>query len=344
MRDLRRLFRMNRRPPPEPQIYLPFGAWENLSSPTIAVCHPDWRGVRTAAYAFGDPVVETRDAGRDAVEIAGGAVAAGVTTLVIHGFPVGSASLFRAAKARGLTTRSVMHSSMAQHGSDDGESEMMDAVVELSAEGIVDRVGFVKAGMAEAFRALGIDADHTPNRTPVMPKLERAPLEGGHPHIGVFGVPYWRKNIVTQLGAAAVMGGTAHVTTKPAVAYLEGLPIVEHGELVRDRFLAVQASTDINLYVTLSECHPMAPIESYLSGVPALVSRTSDVFRSDAVLWDLTTVDEPDNPTTIASSARRLMEHSDEAVERARGWIQAADAAAERAWGHFLQRPRSPEH
>ena len=31
-------------------------------------------------------------------------------------------------------------------------------------------------------------------------------------------------------------------------------------------------STDVNLYVSLSECHPLSPIESYLTGVPALMS------------------------------------------------------------------------
>ncbi len=110
---------------------------------------------------------------------------------------------------------------------------------------------------------------------------------------------------------------------------------MEHGELPRDRFLAVQASTALNLYVTLSECHPMAPLESYLSGVPALISRTSEVFRSDPRLWELATTDQPDDPTAIVSAAQRLREHRAEATERALRWISDSDSAAAAAWSKF---------
>ena len=97
---------------------------------------------------------------------------------------------------------------------------------------------------------------------------------------------------------------------------------------------------DINLYVTLSECHPLSPIESYQTGVPALMSRTSDVFRSDARLWDLTTVEIPDDPSEIVAAIRRLMEHAEEAIEHAHAWIDIADRGAAERWREFVLRSR----
>ena len=80
--------------------------------------------------------------------------------------------------------------------------------------------------------------------------------------------------------------------------------MVEHGELPWDRFVAIQGSVDLNLYVTLSECHPSTPQESYLAGVPCLLSRVSGVFADDPRLWEITTTDRPDDPSAIAEAAR----------------------------------------
>lgn len=329
------LRRRTRQTPDQPAAATSFGAWENLSSRTLAVCHPEWRGVRTAAHAFGDAVVETTDTWRDADLITRNASHAGVETLILHGFPPRSEALLISARKRGLATRVVMHSSMAQHGAEAGEAEMMDAVVRLAEAGVIGRIGVVKAGLAETFEALGIPATHTPNRTPDVSGVHPVPLDGTAPHVGVFGALFWRKNVVTQLGAVAVLGGTAHVLERPAIEYLARLPLVEHGELPRAEFLTIQASTHLNLYVTLSECHPLGPIESYLLGVPALMSRTSGVFRSDGRLWELTTVEEADDPVAIAAAARRLLTRAPEAVERARAWIARTDEAAAATWRDF---------
>jgi hypothetical protein len=65
------------------------------------------------------------------------------------------------------------------------------------------------------------------------------------------------------------------------------------------------------------------------------MSRTSAVFRSDPALWELTTVDELDNPRAIAAAANRLLESRDEAVARAHAWIAEADEVGASAWADF---------
>ena len=194
----------------------------------------------------------------------------------------------------------------------------------------------MKAGLAESFNALGYPALYVPNRAPDLPAHERRDVGPGL-NVGIFAEPFWRKNVVTQLGAVALLdNATAHVMRRPDVEYLDHLRLVDHGEVPWDEFISLQASMDVNLFVTLSECHPLSPIESYQTGVPALLSRTSDVFRSDKRLWDLTTVEIPDDPSEIAKASRRLIDHSDEARERAGRWIARADSTAAERWREFV--------
>jgi len=66
------------------------------------------------------------------------------------------------------------------------------------------------------------------------------------------------------------------------------------------------------------------------------MSRTSDVFRSDPVLWDLTTVEIADDPAAIAAAAERLLADRDEVIERATSWINMNDAQAQKLWVDFV--------
>ncbi|MCL1594834.1 MAG: hypothetical protein M3132_10850 [Actinomycetia bacterium] len=315
-------------------VHRSFGAWNTVDPNdvvTVQVCHPQWRGVRTSAYAFGDPVIETSHLETD---LADEMRKAGVRTVIIHASPPGSKAFIRYASALGLSVMQVIHSSMAQHGTDAGEAEAVSDALAMQAAGDLTRVGFVKIGVAEVFQHLGYQAFHVPNRTPQMPDITTIPLGNGL-NIGVFHDPYWRKNVTTQLGAAALMGGTAHVMSTPDVAYLSHMSIVEHGTLPWEHFVSLQASVDINLYVTLAESHPMSPIESYLTGVPCLVSRTSDLFLDDDELRELTTIAELDDPSAIARSGERLLASAPLATERANAWIVRQDRIAQQAWSAF---------
>jgi hypothetical protein len=294
--------------------------------------------VRTVAYGFATPVVECDDLARWWSVLLAGVKEAGVELVVIQGWPPGSGEFVEMLHREGLRTACVLHSSPAQHGAEGGEAMVVDEILDLGRRGILDAVGMAKSGVHAPFAALGFDVAYVPNRVPVLPEFERVDLGPGL-NVGVFAEPLWRKNVVTQLMAVAeIEGGRAHVMRRPSLAYLGGLDITEHGELPWERFIALQSSVDLNLYVTLSECHPSTPQESYLAGVPCLVSRVSSVFRDDPLLWDLTSVDEADNPAAIARGAKRLLESKDEAVQRARAWMEHADRRGAEAWAAFVTR------
>lgn len=340
MREMvRRRGRRDRSPERPPRFS--FETWDRLppASPLVVqVCHPDWRGVRTVAYGFATPVVECDDLARWGSDLVAGIVEAGVEMVVIQGWPPGAARFVELLHGQGVRTGCVLHSSPAQHGAEGGEAMVADEVLALRASGALDVVGMAKSGVHPAFAALGFDVAYVPNRVPFLPEFARIDLGPGV-NIGVFAEPLWRKNVVSQLMAVATIeGARAHVMRRPAPVYLDRLDITEHGELPWERFIALQSSVDLNLYVTLSECHPSTPQESYLAGVPCLVSRVSSVFRDDPVLWGLTSVDEADNPHSIATGARRLLEAKEEAVLRARAWMEEADRRGAEAWAEFLTR------
>lgn len=316
---------------------LSFGSWDALPSSerVIQVCHPDWRGVRTVAYSFGAPVVECYDLATWTDDLVGGITGSRVDMVVIQGWPPGAAVLATALARAGVEVKCVLHSSPAQHGAEPGEANVVGEVLSLAQSAVLSGVGMAKIGVPEALTAAGHPVTYVPNRVPVMPEIERADL-GGSLQVGVFAEPFWRKNVVTQLLAVGLLdGAVAHVMRKPDVSYLDGIEIVEHGELPWDRFVALQGSVDVNLYVTLSECHPSTPQESYLAGVPCLMSRVSGVFKEDQRLWEMTTTDLADDPLGIARAASRLLEMRSEAVERARAWMSEHDGRAAQIWERF---------
>jgi hypothetical protein len=213
-------------------------------------------------------------------------------------------------------------------------------VLSLRRSGVLTEVGMAKVGVPEAFTAAGYPVTYVPNRVPVLPRIDRVDLGPGL-HIGVFAEPFWRKNVVTQLLAVGLLDdAVAHVMRRPEVSYLDEIDVVEHGEMPWEQFVALQGSVDINLYVTLSECHPSTPQESYLAGVPCLMSRVSGVFREDPRLWEITTTDLADDPSAIAAAAKGLLAVKDEAVERARAWMADHDRRAVQIWERFSGRSR----
>jgi len=302
----------------------------------LQVCHPHWRGVRSSALAFGDPVLESADLAQ-LVELVGDIATAGASTIVIQGWPPGAAPFAEAASREGIDVLTVFHSSPAQHGVDGGEAEAVAEMFQLQASGVTQGIATVKAGTAEAYRAVGFDVTHLSNRVPEVNDVEAAPVTEGT-NVGIFLHPMWRKNVTTQILAAHQLGWTPFVMDDPNVPYLSRNDLTILSELPRAEFLAIAAAMDITLNVTFSECHPMIPMESYRLGVPCLISRTSDLFTDDPDLYEMTSLDRSDDPGAIARAATSLLDHRDEAVQRANTALDALDERAAARWLAFTGR------
>lgn len=327
---MKRFIRPSNRPPADP-IQIPAH-----HDGVLQVCHPEWRGVRASAYAYGDPVLESRNL-TTLVDAFDDMAAAGISTIVIQGWPPGASRFAIEAAAAGIVVLAVFHSSPAQHGVDGGEAEAVGEMFALHASGTIAGIATVKAGTGHAYRALGFDVAHTPNRVPSVDRVEPTSIAEGT-NVGIFLHPMWRKNVTTQIMAALELGWRPYVMADPQIPYISSNDLTIVGELPQREFLAIQAAMDISLNVTLSECHPMMPMESYRLGVPCLISRTSDLFSDDPTLYDLTSTDRPDDPHAIAGAAERLLDNRDEAMMLAAASLDRLDERAEASWREFTGR------
>ena len=108
-------------PPP----VLSFGSWEKLpSAQVIQVCHPEWRGIRAATYAFGGPIVECADLAAWTPELISTMQAREVSCVIIQGWPSGAAGFAAEAARTGITVKAVLHSSPALQGASPAEAQV----------------------------------------------------------------------------------------------------------------------------------------------------------------------------------------------------------------------------
>jgi hypothetical protein len=156
------------------------------------------------------------------------------------------------------------------------QQNWMNRLLELSYARKIQRIGFVKKGMAETIHQLyGFDCFHTPLPTPIVPKIEKLSLDKDKIHIGVFGADTFNKNLHNQvIHALLIENAVIHVLDKSIFSYLNmDERIIEHGKnLTRERFLQVLGSMDLNLYMSYSESWGLVAYESEALEVPCVHS------------------------------------------------------------------------
>ncbi len=156
------------------------------------------------------------------------------------------------------------------------QQNWMYRLLELSNTSKIQRIGFVKKGMAESiYQLYGFNCFHTPLPTPIVPKIEKLSLDKDKIHIGVFGADTFNKNLHNQvIHALLIENAVIHVLDKSIFYYLNmDKRIIEHGKnLTRDRFLQVLGSMDLNLYMSYSESWGLVAYESEALGVPCVHS------------------------------------------------------------------------
>jgi len=309
---------------------------------SISICHPEWRGIRAATRAQSPFVLEIPGINDD--EHCRRAVAfiveSGARRIVINGFPPGSDRL--AAGLRKAEPKAevffVYHGCPAQDHS--REDIVIQRMLDLVDEGTVQKLGFVKAGLADYFQLLGYPAQHVTNRFSA-PCVDASPLprQGERLHIGVFAPNISHKNLVTQILAGLMIeNSVVEVCELPPLEYLKRSRdrLLVHGILPHPEFMEVLGSTDASLYVSHSECYPMTVLESIAAGVICLTSHTSELFLGSPVLEEALVVPEHDNPSAIAAQLRLALDRRTELVPLAQAHLAVLDAQAAARWHAFI--------
>lgn len=311
----------------------------------IAIVNPHWRGVRSSAdNLFDCRLYIDRLNEAAAIRLAQRLADAHVANVVLHGLPLTHDRIVRALHRYSPATRLfvVWHGNFMQLGESD-DWHGLRAVLEWARADVIEKVGFIKPGMAEVFARRGLHTMHLLNyvrRTPNAPSL---PMENG-PHLGLWAVePIWRKLPYTMIAASALVPGatlwaagqnkrTAELADLVGVRYRT----LTDGPLPQAEMPVALAQMHINLYVTLSECAPMLPLESLAAGVPCLVGPSAQYFDDEPILRNSLMVAAPDDAQAIHAALAHALDNRPRIIDTYKLFAQRYNNLARTRLSQFI--------
>jgi hypothetical protein len=160
------------------------------------------------------------------------------------------------------------------------------------------------------------------NRVRQIPEAPSIPLSDGK-HIGIWGEPDWgwRKLPYAMLAAMPLISEVkihVHNVSPRALELAQLLKIDIDGStepIQQSRMKNFLEKMHLNLYITLSECAPMLPLESLSVGVPCLFSPTSHYFKDHEFLYHRLIVPYPEDTDCIANYVTQAIEDRDEIID-----------------------------
>jgi glycosyltransferase involved in cell wall biosynthesis len=93
----------------------------------------------------------------------------------------------------------------------------------------------------------------------------------------------------------------------------------------------------VSLYVTLSECMPMVPLESISEGAPCIVGPGTELFTDDPALADLLVVKDPNDPVSIRQALTSVLDKHDDVSRQCADYLEVLNARSASDIAHFLE-------
>jgi hypothetical protein len=344
---VRRVLKPTRRPPAASPR--PARSWEFIEgcpkNSVVSICHPRWQGAKSAAAGHTPNLLVTPETGFPEIEeIADCLAASGATHFIADGFYAGYTGLLRLLRKRipNAGIFYIHHGSFFQMLEDPSMPSVLGGIFRLQREGVIDRIGFCKAGMADAFRQLGIPAFEVMNR---VPQQDLPPRREWKEPASVF-IPVGaqlRKNPHTQLLGALLCPDVdeIHLTCDLDLRYLppavqKSVKLKIHRNLDRDATCRLMQESNVVLYATLSECAPMVPLESLALGVPCLTGDNHGQFDEYPALAKQLLISRADDPWAIATAISNVKRNYRECCREIQAFNQHYDRRAAQSLEDFL--------
>lgn len=315
-----------------------------VSPSAIAIVNPEWRGIYSSTVNLFPVVLPLRDGltHRGARAIVELLIGTGASRFVMSGLPPSYEHLVRPLQAAGASLYVLWHGSFMQ-SSANHEWQSFCLLKRLLREGLVHKVGFVKAGMADAFKRLELPATFVMNAIGQAPPAASTPEAGG-PHLGIAAVKLnlWRKLPFAMLAACGdISGAVVHLAGADdrVIEFVEQMSLnarIQRGSIPQTEMPRWLASKHLNLYVTISECCPMLPLESLAVGVPCLLGPTSHLFEDDPYLHSRLVVPYPDRHEIIAQYIRTALRERDQIVAAYTHWLPGYLKQSQQSVRQFL--------
>jgi hypothetical protein len=181
-------------------------------------------------------------------------------------------------------------------------------------DGLVRRIGVVKEGLDAFFKSVGLEAVFIPNVLKEDPEAVTLTENEDTAGIWLSGSSHYRKTPYAAIMSMKAVQGLAlkgsgfDAVARALVADLK-IPFrrLWSEALPQQQLYREMRSTALTLYVTLSECSPMLPLESFREGVPCLVGPASHLFRDEPFLAERLIVKNPLSPGLIAEHIQEVI-------------------------------------
>jgi len=315
--------------------------------PALAVYVPGWTGIRnstTTLFEHTHPLPAQLDAAtRDRFLLL--VREARCRNLVLSGGALEHLHLCREISERLPETRVKLlwHGSFLQVR-EDYAWRCLRLAFNLARQRSLRAVGFVKEGMAELAEEAGVPGAFVMNYVPRIPGGASKHADGG-PHFGMWiSNEGWRKvPYAMAAGVSSIPGANLHYNGDrkrlKEFAHLIGLKVQPHGTqlFTGGELRKWMRLMHVNLYVTLSECCPMLPLESLSEGTPCLTGPNSHLFRDDRYLFDRLVVPFPDSGAAIREKALQALEERDAIIAAYAQWAPEYNQRAQQSVSDFLE-------
>lgn len=319
----------------------------------LAVFCPRWLGITRSTQALFKhtyPVPATADIdpmslGTEALNRhAEFLLATGVETVIISGGDHSHLRLARLLKQRrpGLHIKLLWHGSHL-HCGEDYVWEVFQQWIEAARAGSIDCIGTVKKGMDRFLQARGVRSQFVLNCVPDQPRPAPAiGVPGTHLGIWISGHNPMKAPYAMLAAAAMIPDCRLHTAglgeRAREVIEFSNINVARSwpAPLPKKELLDAIRHTHLTLYVTLSECCPMLPLESLSVGVPCLIGPTSHLFEDNEYLFKRLVVPFPERADVIADYIASALAERDRIAEAYARYAPTYNEAARRSVKEFL--------
>ncbi|MFD4836105.1 hypothetical protein ACFWP0_01260 [Achromobacter sp. NPDC058515] len=311
----------------------------------VAIAHPDWLGIRSSAAQMFDHLLLLTDelTPDDSESIAERLLKRSPAVVVLQGFPFSYQHLVQALnrQAPDLPIHVVWHGTFMQ-ATEDYAWRSFRLMCSLQKQGKIRRIGLVKKGQEQILRHRGLDAHYLLNMYRAIPDkattVPVAPIK-----LGIWSIselrhkpPYEMLAAASTIKDAQVVGSVA---SERMLDFCREFGLAQNflGRMVPQAEMPGHlATTHLNLYVTLNECAPMLPLESFAAGVPCIVGPNTPYFENHPYLQSRLVVPVPDDAHAIAQKIQLALAERDRIISEYREYAIEHNAESARSLQRFL--------
>jgi len=211
----------------------------------------------------------------------------------------------------GKITGAIFHGALTELHEDNQRVIAFSRLIHLANEGKIDKIGFVKKGLAETVSILTKAKCYSLNLRCTIPSDSRKEKKAsGVIKIAIPGSIGFNKNLNNQVAAALMVENSeVHVWGNSHNFDMWELNqrIVNHSHANHEEFLSTLASCDIALYLSFSESWGQIVTECLALGIPCLSSDNNAIFDESPELKNMLVVSFNDNPHLISNKIKELI-------------------------------------